>query len=106
MPWAALKHKHPSRTLLTQVVDKKSRKLTKEESKEGAATEFQAYGRPQETLMSLKYLGHFLIETGDDWPSAINNLQKAWNIWNILLMILGRECKYTQTLKCFYLAIV
>ena len=56
--------------------------------------------------MSLKYLGRFLIEIGDDWLSAITNLQKVWNIWDILLMILGQECKYTQTLKCFYLAIV
>ena len=53
--------------------------------------EFQAYDRPLETVTPFKHPGILLTVTYYDWLSVTNNLQKAHNIWEIMLGILGLE---------------
>ena len=44
--------------------------------------------------------------TNNDRPSLIFNLQKSWNIWYHLLIILGRKGADPITSGCFYLELV
>ena len=43
--------------------------------------------------------------TDYDCPEVIINIQKAWDIWDRLLRILGRESAETMMLGSFYLDI-
>ena len=40
--------------------------------------DFQAYGRPLDTVTPFKYLGWVLMAADDDWPVVIGNLWNAW----------------------------
>ena len=80
--------------------------LDEEEAWAGAVMAFQAYGRPLEIVLSLKYLGILLKATDNDCPEVIRNIQKAREIWARLLRILGRESAETFKSGSFYLAIV
>ena len=57
-------------------------------------------------MESLKYLGHLLTLTDDDWPPYIFNLQKARKICSRMSRILGWEDTDDRTPGCFYIAIV
>ena len=51
-----------------QVTDSNRRWLAEEEAWVGEMTEFQAYGKPLETVTPFKYLGRLLTATDDEWP--------------------------------------
>ena len=42
----------------------------------------------------------------DNWPAVINNIQKAWKIWDHLSSILGWEVEDSRIPGHFYLPIV
>ena len=50
----------------------------------------KAYGRPLETVTSLKYLGRIMTASDDDCTAVVGNLRKARKIWASLSRILGR----------------
>ena len=70
------------------------------------AVDFQAYGRPLETMWEFKYLGRMLKALDDDWPAVAVNMSKAWRRWEWISRILGREGADPQTSGTFYKAVV
>ena len=91
VPWAAPNRRHPTTALFVQVVDHKRLLLVEEEARAGAATVFQSYGCPLETVTSFKYLGSLPIAMDDYWTSVILSLEKARKSWARLLSILEME---------------
>ena len=69
-------------------------------------TEFRDYERPQETVLSFKYLVRLLTETNENRPGVIANLWKSRNIWPHMDWILGWEGADTQTSGRFYTTVV
>ena len=67
---------------------------------------FEAYGRPLETLMVLKYLRRVLTASYYNLPVVVANLRKARNRWTWTLQILRREGVYPWNSGKFYKAVV
>ena len=53
--------------------------------------DFEAYGKPLETVTAFKYLGRVMTAGDDDWPALAGNLVKARKSWGRLAGILSRE---------------
>ena len=49
-----------------------------------------AYDRPLVTVISFKYLGQILMDSYDNWPEVVENLQNPQKIWDCLSRILVR----------------
>ena len=80
--------------------------MAEEEKRESAKRDFQAYGRPLETVTSFKYLGRVLKPGGDDWPSVGEILKRARKSWSRLTRILGRDGANTRVSGIFFKAVV
>ena len=52
---------------------------------------FEDYGKPLETVATLKYMGRVMTAGDDDWPEVAENLVKARKSWGRLSQILSRE---------------
>ena len=63
--------------------------MEEEDIQESAERYFQAYGRPLETVNSLKYLGQVLTAEENDWTAVVGQLEKARKSWSWLTRILG-----------------
>ena len=88
VPWRALNVRHLATAKCVKGVERKRRRLVEEEIRESAERDFQAYGRPFETVTSFKYLGRVLRAVDDDWAVVVGNLKKAQKIWARLMRIL------------------
>ena len=38
----------------------------------------------------LRYLGRVLLAADDDWPEVVQNLVKAWTVWQRMSRIMSR----------------
>ena len=92
--------------LFEWVAERKRRRLTEEEAREGTVTEFWVYDRPLETAPLFKYLGRLLTTTNNDWSVFISTIWKARKSWYHLDRILGRKGTDNQTSGRFYVALV
>ena len=52
--------------------------------------DFQSYGNPLEILTAFSYLVQVVAAGENDWPSVVDNLQKARNSWGRLSQILSQ----------------
>ena len=48
-------------------------------------------------VTSFSYLVQTQMDTGDNWPLVVDNLQNKRQTWVWLLRFLGREVEYVQT---------
>ena len=92
--------------LCAQEADRNRRRLTEEEARAGAAAAFRNYRQRMETVTTFKYLGRLFTATGNDFPAATVNMQKARRIWYRFSGILGREGADPKTSGRFYLVVV
>ena len=67
---------------------------------------FSAYGTPLTAVHSLKYLGHIISSTDDNWTAVYHNLHRAKGKWGEMVRILGREGADRRTTGRFYVAVV
>ena len=81
-------------------------RLLEEEAPAGAEAAFTAYGIPLALVTSFRYLGRFLLEDEDNWPSLVRYLYKAQRKWVRLTRIFIREGADTWTLGQIYFAVV
>ena len=80
--------------------------MAEEELQEIADRDFQAYGRPLDTVTSFKYMGRVLAMAVDDCPEVVGNLRKARKSWEQADMILGREGDNPRVSGMFFKAVV
>ena len=74
--------------------------------RESAVRYFQAYGRPLDTVKSLKYLGRLLTASDDECPEVVGKLRKYWKRWALLLRIMVREGAITSLLGMLFKAVL
>ena len=55
------------------------KRLWQEEARLTTAMDFDAYGKPLETVTELKYLGRILMASGVDWMAVVEKILKAQN---------------------------
>ena len=77
MPWAALNSRHLNMAQRDKALEKKRCSLATEEARTSTEIAFRAYGRPITNVTALKYLGHILTATDDNWTVVVANLRKA-----------------------------
>ena len=62
--------------------------MAEAELRESTERDFEAYGKPLENVLDLKYLGRVMTAGDDDWPAVAGNLSKARKSWGRLTLIL------------------
>ena len=77
-----------------------------ENTREGASTVFQVYGKKLETVNSFKYLRCLLTSMENYWPEVVINIHKARKSWARMSQILGWYGADVWTTGHFYLKIV
>ena len=63
-------------------------------------------GKVIERVHKFKYLGRWLADDNDDTYSIMDNLKKARQKWNCLVLILKREGANAVCMARFYMVIV
>ena len=66
----------------------------------------EAYGKPLETVLTLKYLGQVMTAGDDNWPEVTGNLVKERKSWGRLTRILSREGADNMVSGNFFKAVV
>ena len=59
--------------------ERRMKRLWQEEARLTTAMDFDAYGKPLETVTELKYLGRILMASGVDWMAVVEKILKAQN---------------------------
>ena len=91
VPWRALNGRHHATTMCRKGAERKRRRMAEAELKDSTERAFEAYGKPLETVATLKYLGRVMTAGDDNWPAVVGNLVKARKSWGRLSHILSRE---------------
>ena len=91
VPWKALDDRHTTTAQCAKGVERKRHQLTAEETREIMVRDFQAYGRPLESLKFFKYLGRIIKALDDNWPEVVGDLRKLKKIWSSVSKKLVRE---------------
>ena len=65
------------------------------------AVDFEAYGRPLDTVTKFKYLVRIIMELDDDWPAFVANLRKARKQWARISSFLRPEGEVLRTSGTF-----
>ena len=66
LPWAALNVSHTTTYRRAKGVEQKRQRLAAKDMREITVRDFQAYGRPLESITSLKYLEHTMKASDDN----------------------------------------
>ena len=80
--------------------------MAKVELRDSTERDFEAYGKPLETVSTFKYLGRVMTAGDDDWTAVAGNLVKARKSWGSLPQILGREGADKRVSGNFFKAVV
>ena len=91
LPWKVLNGRHIYTAQCAKGEERNFQRIAEEEIRKSAERFFQAYERPLETVISLKYLGRVLTSGYENWLEVVGNLKKARKSWAWLTRILGRE---------------
>ena len=71
--------------------ERKRRWMADAELRDSTEMDFEAYGKPLETVSTFKYLGRVMTAGDDDWTEVAGNLLKVRKSWGRLSRILSRE---------------
>ena len=82
------------------------RRMAEAELRDSTERAFEAYGKPLETVSTLKYLGRVMTTGDDDWPAVVGNLLKVRKSWGRLSRILSREGADKRVSGKFFKAVV
>ena len=106
VPWADLNGHHPNTAQCNKVEERKRRRLVEEDFRSGTERNFREYIHPLTMVKAFKYLGRILSALEDNWQEMVDNLSKAWNKWDFISRIMGKEGEYLQTPGNFFKAMV
>ena len=105
-PWRALNRRLLTTAKCDNGSERKCQRMAEEEIQESVERDFQAYGRPLETVTLFKYLGLVLTTGDNDWPALVGKLKRAWKSWAQLKRILGWEGGKPRVSVMFFKAVV
>ena len=80
--------------------------LVEEEARDGAETEFQAYGHLLALVSSFKYLGRVMTASVNDRMEVVTNMRNSWWKWAWMSKILVWEGENTRNSRTFYKVVV
>ena len=106
VPWKSLNGRQVTTTQCNKEVDQKRQQLAEEEIRESGARDFQAYGRPIETVQCFRYLGRVMTTLDENWTAVVGNLRKERKSWDQLTRILGREGSILRVPGILFMAVL
>ena len=91
VPLRALKSRHHATAMCRKGAERKRWRMAEAELWDSTERVFEAYGKPLETVATLKYLGRVMTAGDDNWPAVAGYLVKARKSCGRLSRILIRE---------------